>query len=305
MGKLAEYGALLKDGVVAFVRDRALSRGAAIAFYALTAAAPILYFATLLAGLVLGGNVARGELVAEIGRAVGYGTAAELGAALRSIGQGFRGFWPAVVGTMVLVLTAGGVFVEVQAALNAIWKLPPPKMSAWRFLRSWAESLALVLALGVLLLASLLINAVIGALGDHVDHFLGMGRWFAWLLNLAVSSVLVAFLIGAIYKLLPNRELHWRDVAFGAAITALLFQIGEFVIGWYIAVTAVAHRYGPAAGLIVASIWMYYSAQVFLLGAELTKVWSWRHGDGVVRPSGAIVNTSSVRVKAKDAPGGG
>lgn len=303
METIAEYAAFLKEGTAAFVKDRALSRGAAIAFYALTAAAPILYFAALVAGVVLGRHAARSELVAEIGRAVGYGTAAQLGDAVRSIGRGFGGFWSGVVGSVVLVLTAGGVFVEVQDALNAIWKLPPPKTSLWRFLRSWAESLALVLALGFLLLVSLLINATIGALGDRVEHFLGVGPWFAWLLNLGISSVLIAFLIGAIYMVLPNRELHWRDVAFGAVVTTLLFQIGEFLIGWYVAITAVDHRYGPAAGLIVASIWIFYSAQVFLLGAELTKVWSWRHG-GASHPPGAIAVSSPVRTKAKDNVGG-
>jgi membrane protein len=267
-------GTLLKEVAAAVVDDAALSRSAAISFYAISAMVPILYICVMLAGLVLGPGAARSGLLTELGNVVGYDSAELLQRAVHRAATSLGGFWPGLIGTVVFVLTAGGVFVEVQSALNAIWKAAPRKTTLLQFLRSWAESLAVVLALGVLLVASLLVNAGISALGSRAEDLLGVGGWLAWLAGLTVSSLLIAILFGTIYIVLPNRELHWRDVMFGAAVTTVLFQVGEYVISVYLGMSAAAHRFGALGGAIVVLTWIYYSVLVFLLGAEITKAWS-------------------------------
>lgn len=281
MGMLNEAWTLVKAAAIAFFRDGALSRGAAISFYAMLATPPILYICGWLAGLVVGHSEARLALIDEISGIVGGDTAKMLQTAIRGSRPPGTGFWAGAFGTAVLIITAGGVFVEVQNALNAIWKATPPRLTLWRLVRSWFESLALVMALGVLLSMSMMGNAVINALGERAEHLIGIGLWPARILNFGISATLITALFAAIYMLPPNRELRWRDVLVGAAVTTLLIEIGEFLIALYISTTAIGHRYGSAGGAMAVLIWIYYSVQMFLLGAEFTKVWSTRSRAGL------------------------
>ncbi|GAA0526362.1 membrane protein [Rhizomicrobium palustre] len=273
---------LFREGVQEFFADNALSRGAAISFYAMTAMGPVFYICATVAGIFLGNREATTHLIYEVRRVVGHDTAATMEAAIQASKlQG--GFWPTLFGVIVLVLTAGGVFVEVQSALNAIWKAPEPPFSYWRMIKTWAQSIALVAGLGVLLCCSLIINAAVGAFGHYFHNLFGIGGGIVWLLNFAVSTSLICFLFAAIYRLLPNRALQWGDVITGAVVTTGLILIGEYLIAFYLAETALAHRYGSAGGAMAILIWLYYSVQVFLLGAEITKVWSRRHGSPAAR----------------------
>lgn len=290
MERLSTIWPLLKAAGRAFIEDEGLSRGAAIAFYAMTSIAPILYIAAYFGGVVMGRKLARGELAEEISRLAGHNVADLLQGVAHSIGPASAGVWPGFLSVVVLVLTAGAVFMEVQTALNVIWKASMPTFTVWRLLRSWAESLALVIALGALLLASMVFNALLDVLGDHAEHFFGVGSWLVWILSFAVATALMAVLFGAIYLVLPNRELSWRDVVFGAVVTAVLSQAGELLISLYVGF--MARRYGSAGGVIVVLMWIYYSAQVFLLGAEITKVWSFRHGSLAVAPQMHKVSAS-------------
>lgn len=288
MGKIREFWTLLKDGVKAFVEDNALSRGAAIAFYAMTAMGPVLYICAWMAGLFFGSKAAHTHLIYEVRRVVGGDTATMLQAAIEASGKIHSGFWPTFFGALVLILTAGGVFVEVQWALNCIWRTANPNFTILRMLRTWLQSIALVVGLGMLLCVSLLINALIGAFGFYFDSLFGVGGWLVWLLNFFFSATLITFLFAAIYRVLPNRELEWRDVLTGAVITTVLILIGEYLIALYLAWSALGHRYGSAGGAFAILMWLYYSVQVFLFGAELTKVWSKRHGSAAARAAAAI-----------------
>lgn len=278
MGKIKEYWSLLKEGVEDFFEDNAISRGAAISFYAMTAMGPVLYICAWIAGLFFGNKAAHTHLIYEVRRIIGRDTAAMLQAAIEASGKIHGGFWPTLAGALVLVLTAGGVFVEVQWALNCIWKTPSPQFTFGRMLRTWLQSIALVAALGILLCVSLFVNALIGAFGSYFHLLFGVGSWLVGLLNFCFSAALITFLFAAIYRILPNRELEWRDVFVGAVITMVLILIGEYLIAIYLAMSALSHRYGSAGGAMAILIWLYYSVQVFLLGAELTKVWAKRHG---------------------------
>jgi len=159
-------------------------------------------------------------------------------------------------------------------------------MSVSRLLQARAVSLGLVAALGFLLIASLAVSAGLTAFGNYLDAILPVGKLILPLLNFTVSLVLLAILFAAIYKVLPDRRLQWRDVIVGAIVTAVLFTIGKSLIGWYLGSSAVASSYGAAGGLIVLLLWVYYSVQIFLLGAEFTKIFANRHGSKQDKPVG-------------------
>ncbi|MGN6149585.1 MAG: YihY/virulence factor BrkB family protein [Rhizomicrobium sp.] len=276
---MRELWTLLKEGVIAFDEDEALSRGAAIAFYAVTALAPVLYIAAAVAGLVFGREAAGTAIAHEIGHLIGPNASKILYAAIHnSEDPNTSGFWANVASVLLLIVTASGVFGEMQAALNRIWRAQPKTTVWWRMARGRLVSVGLVLALAFLLLISLVMSAAIHALGERIDAVLPIGATLALILNFAISFVLIAFLLAAIYRVLPDCDIEWRDVMIGAIGTTILFNVGEYLIGVYLASSTVASRYGAAGGVLVLLLWVYYTAQIFLLGAEFTRVWSKHHG---------------------------
>lgn len=175
-------------------------------------------------------------------------------------------------------MAASGVFGEIQQSLNTIWKVEPQGSSLSRLVRARAASLGLVAALGFMLIVSLVASAAISALGNIINAHLPFGTIVLGLINAVVSFVLISVMFAAIYKVLPDRILEWRDVGIGAVMTAVLFTLGKSLIGWYIGTSAVASSYGAAGGLLVILLWVYYSSEIFLLGAEFTRAYSVRHG---------------------------
>jgi len=176
------------------------------------------------------------------------------------------------------MVTASGVFGEMQTALNVIWKAKPEGTTVSRLIRARAASLGLVAALGFLLMVSLVVSTLLTAFGNYLNSILPFGQVILTGLNVVVSLVLISFLFAAIYKVLPDRDLEWGDVVVGAIVTGVLFTIGKSLISWYIGSSAVASSFGAAGALIVLLLWVYYSAQIFLLGAEFTKVYANSHG---------------------------
>jgi membrane protein len=281
---------LSKSTVLAFIEDEALSRGAAIAFYTVTSIAPILLIVVAVAGLVFGREAAQGAITAQLGGLMGQQTADVLQSAVASAGEKSAGVLATIIGIVTLIATASGVFGEMQSALNAIWKAKPEGTTMSRLIRARAASLGLVAALGFLLIVSLVVSAGLTAFGNYLESVLPFGKVILSALNAVVSVALISVLFAAIYKVLPDRHLAWGDVIVGAVVTAILFTIGKSLIGWYIGSSAVASTYGAAGGLIVLLLWVYYSAQIFLLGAEFTKVYANRLGskqDAPVAESGA------------------
>jgi membrane protein len=269
---------MLKDTVLSFIEDEALTRGAAIAFYTATSIAPILLIVIAIAGLVFGQDAAQNAITAQFSDLMGQQTADVLQSVIANAAGKSSSIIATIVGVAILIITASGIFGELQAALNAIWKAKPQATTVSRLIRARALSLGLVAALGLLLIVSLVISAGLTAFGNYLDTVLPMGKLALPALNFVVSVVLLGFLFGAIYKVLPDRSLQWNDVVIGALVTSVLFNIGKTLIGWYIGSSAVASSYGAAAGLIVLLLWVYYSVQIFLLGAEFTKIYANRHG---------------------------
>jgi membrane protein len=262
---------IIKDTGYGFIADEALSRGAAIAFYTATSLAPVLLIVIAIAGLVFGQDAARNALTGQLSGLMGDQTAQLLQTAVASASKKSSGTLATLVGLLTLILTASGVFGEMQSALNAIWKAEPSGTTISRLIRARAVSLGLVAALGFLLLVSLVVSAMLAAFGNQLNAVLPFGKIILSLINFFVSFALIAVLFAAIYKILPDRPLAWRDVVLGAVVTSMLFTAGKSLIAFYIGSSATVSSYGAAGALIAVLLWVYYSAQIFLLGAEFTK----------------------------------
>ncbi|RUX02035.1 MAG: YihY/virulence factor BrkB family protein [Mesorhizobium sp.] len=269
---------LVRESAVGFVNDNALSHGAAIAFYATTSLAPILLIVVAIAGLAFGHEAAQVALSAQLSGLMGPESADLLRSVLASASRKSSGTLAALIGIATLLVTASGVFGEMQQSLNTIWKVEPQGVSLSRLMRARAASLGLVAALGFMLLVSLAASAAIAVLGDIINAHMPFGALILAAINLVSSFVLISMMFAAIYKILPDRNLTWRDVGIGAVVTAFLFTVGKSFIGWYIGSSAIASSYGAAGGLLVILLWVYYSAEIFLLGAEFTRAYSVRHG---------------------------
>ena len=265
---------LLKTTVTAFVNDEALGRGAAIAFYTVTSIAPVLLIVVAIAGMVFGREAAQNGIIAQLSGLIGHQSAEILQTAIASAQSKTSGKIATVVGVVMVIVTASGVSGEMQTALNVIWKADPTGTPISRLIRARAAGLGLVVSLGFLLMVSLAISAGLSAFGDYLNSIVPFGRVILTILNAVVSFLLISILFATIYKVLPDKHIEWRDVVVGAIVTSFLFIAGKSLIGWYIGSSAVASAYGAAGALIVMLLWVYYSAQIFLLGAEFTKAYS-------------------------------
>ena len=269
---------LLKEGFVAFIDDNALTRGAAIAFYAVTAIAPVLFIATTIASLFLGPKAASAAVGYQLRRLMSPESAALVQSAIVHVRGVHHTLWGSLLGLVALIVTASGVFTEMEDALNVIWRAPRTESYFYQLVRGRVMSLALVIAMSFLFMLSLVLAAGIGVLGRFLDQYTSVSSLVIAAVNFALSFGMITALFAIIYKAMPHRKLYWRDVLVGAAGTALMFRAGQFLIGIYLTRFLVANIYGAAAGVIVLLIWTYYSAQVFLLGAEFTRVWARHYG---------------------------
>jgi len=281
---LGKYWSLLKAAVWGFIEDDALSHGAAIAYYTIFSIAPVLVIVIAVAGLFFGHDAAEGAIVGQLRGLMGEQAAGALQSAVNSAGNHGAGVFATILGLGTLVLTASGVFSEMQSSLNIIWKASPSTSAITRLVWARLVSLGLVMSLGFLLLVSLVISAGLEAMGTWMSGFLPEWRLIAQALNLLISFVIVAVLFGAIYKVLPDKRIAWRDVAIGAVATSVLFSVGKYLIGLYIGSSTIASSYGAAGALAVVLVWVYYSAQIFLFGAEFTKAYAETHGSHAFDP---------------------
>lgn len=270
--------AISKEALFAFIADNALSRAAAISFYATTSLAPVLLIVIAVAGFVVGREAAQVAVSLQLSGLLGP----QGGDLVEAIIKGAANETSGVIATMLalgtLVVTASGVFGEMQSSLNHIWRAEPPSVTLSALFRARVVSLGLVGALGFLLLVSLAASAAISGLSDIINARLPAGTLLVSLINTLISLVLVALLFGAIYKVLPDRSLAWRDVIFGALATAVLFTVGKALIGWYLGTTTIASSYGAAGSLIVLLLWVFYSSCIFLFGAEITRAYATKFG---------------------------
>jgi len=252
--------------------DRAPSMGAAIAYYTVFSLAPVLILIIAIAGLVFGKQAAEGALFNQIAALVGQESAGAVQALLRSASGTASGIVATLIGLGALILAATGVFGEVQAALNVIWKAPPARSGgAWDLVKKRLRSLALILGIGFLLVLSLALSAALEAFSTHLDRLLPGLPFVLDSLDFLLSFGMTTVLFAMIFKILPDADVEWQDVWIGAAVTALLFAIGRHFIGLYIGTSGVSSVYHTAGALVLLLVWIYYSAQILLFGAEFAK----------------------------------
>jgi membrane protein len=278
---------LIKLSVVSFKKDYAPSMGGALAYLTLFSISPLLIIVIAVAGFFLGAEAARGEIVMQLDGLLGSDGAAAVEGLLESAGKSEEGLFATAVSIVLLIIGATTIFAELQTDLDRIWRAESkPTSGLWSLLRSRLLSFGMVLVLAFLLLVSLVISAALAALGRW------WGGWFeGWAVlleavNFVVSLAITTGLFALIYKFLPRAEIAWHDVWIGAVVTALLFAVGKFLIGFYIGHSGVASGFGAAGSFVVLLVWVYYSAQIFLLGAEFTWVYAHERGSrrGQKRP---------------------
>jgi membrane protein len=271
---------LLREAAVAWSDDYAPSMGAALAYYTLFSIAPLLLIVISVAGLVFGQAAARGEILEQLAQLVGSDSACTIESLLQSLNKPGSGVIGTLVGLGVLVIGATSVFAELQDAMDRIWRAPPRPAGGglWSLVRTRLLSLGLVLGIGFLLMVSLIASAALAALGKWWEPWFRDFEVIANVLNLALGIALVTAIFAMIYKCMPRVKVAWRDVWIGASLTAVLFTVGKTLIGLYIGRSGVASAFGAAASLVVLLVWVYYSAQIFLLGAEFTWVYAHRRG---------------------------
>ncbi len=268
---------LLKEAYREWQADKVPRLGAALAYYSVFSLAPLVVIAIAVAGLVFGGQAARGGVVREIEATVGHPAAEAIEDMLRHTSATGDCWRATAIGLVVLLFGASGVFIQLQDALNTIWKVDPRADRGYRAML-WDRGLSflLVLGTGLLLLASLVLSAALSAFEGWLTAagMPGIGLWQA--VNAFVSFAVIGLLFTMLYKLLPNAVIAWRDAAVGAFVASLLFTLGRQLIGWYLGQAGTTSAFGAAGSLVVILLWVFYSAQIFLFGAEFARVYAAR-----------------------------
>lgn len=277
---IREVGALVKTSFSSWLDDYAPSMGAALAYYTMFSIAPLLLIVISTAGLVFGEEAVRGEIFGQLRDLMGDQGAAAVEGLLASVSEPEKGAAGAVVGTVLLLIGATTVFGELQNAFDRIWRAPGKDKNGgiWELLRTRLLSFGIILGIGFLMMVSLVFNAAVSALGKWWGGFFSGLEILVTSLNFIFSFVFTTAVFAMLYKFMPKVKIQWRDVWAGAVVTALLFTIGKTLIGLYIGKSAISSGFGAAGSLVVVLVWVYYSAQIFLLGAEFTWVYSHARG---------------------------
>ena len=264
------------QAIKAFRSDNVPRMGASLSYYTLFAIGPVLLIAVAVAGSVLGTEAAQGEILGQLEGLIGVEGARAVQSMLVNAGRDSEGgMFAAIIGGVTLLIAATGAFLELQAALNGIWRVQAtPGSRLLKFFRNRLRSFGLVVGIGFLLLVSLVISAALAAFSRWLDEYTQVFLWN--IVDVVVSLGIFTVLFAAIYKFLPDVKLRWHDVWLGGFVTALLFSIGKKVIGLYLGNSSVASSYGAAGSVIVLLLWVYYSSQIVLFGAEVTRIWTER-----------------------------
>ena len=269
---------LLRDAFRDWSDDKAPRLGAALAYYTVFSLAPLLVLVIGIAGLVFGDEAVRGEVQNQMRGLLGGNGARAVEDMIAGARRPASGTAASIVGIVLLLVGASGVFGQLQDALNTVWEVEAKSgRGVWGIIKDRFLSASMVLGTGFLLLVSLLLSAVISA----ASHRLGLSDGFAiaaYLVDVVLSFSIITVLFALIFKLLPDAVIAWRDVWLGAAMTALLFVVGKTALGLYLGYADVGSTFGAAGSLIVVLVWVYYASQIFLFGAELTQVYANRYG---------------------------
>jgi membrane protein len=295
-GRTKESWTIGQKVVAAWILHDASSTGAALAFYTLFAIAPIMVIAVGLASAVFGSDVANTHILEQIRGLIGDTGASAVQALLAGIDHRRKSGGMAAISIVTLLIGATSVFGELQNALNVIWGTTSGSgvEGVWQFLRQRVLSVGMILVVGFLALVSLLASATLALIGTWIGSFIAEWHTVLWVLNLVVGFFLITLLFALIYKYVPREKIAWGDVWIGSLVTAALFEVGKSLIGVYLGRSSLTSAYGAAGSFVVLLLWVYYSAQIFLLGAEFTCVFAYRHGSRL-RP---VTGTDQTEIQA-------
>ncbi len=294
---------LIADTVSCWSGINAPRLGAALAFYTTLSMAPLMVFSIGIAGLVFGRHAAQGRIVAEIGSLVGaQGGAVIQSLLLDSTSKTPSGIVWTVVGIFTLLFGASGVFGELRDSLNLVWGVRTTSGGLREMLRYRFFSFAMVVGIGFLLIVSLLVSAAIAAAGKFFEQFLPAPEALLHVTSTLISFLAVTVLFALLYKVVPDVRIEWQDVWIGAAVTSLLFSIGKFLIGLYLGKASVGSAYGAAGSLVVFLVWVYYSAQIFFLGAQFTHIFAERRGSRAQARASREKGPKETKVKESPRP---
>lgn len=285
---------MTKEAVNAWSDDFAPSMGAAIAYYTAFSIAPLIVIVLAIAGFFFGHEAAGGYLYGQLAGLLGRDGAQAVQDMVASARDPGEGVLATALGAALLVLGATTVFAELQSDLDRIWKAPAAKRpeGVWGLLRSRVLSLGLVVSIGFVMLASLVISAGLAAMSSAWGGAFENFEWLLQVINFVIGFAVAAVLFALMYKILPRVSISWPDVWIGAFVTALLFSVGKLLVGLYIGKSSLASGFGAAGSLAVLLVWVYYSAQIFLLGAEFTWVYAHRYGSRQGKPMPASVKAT-------------
>ncbi|HET7238563.1 MAG TPA: YihY/virulence factor BrkB family protein [Terrimicrobiaceae bacterium] len=294
----------MKEATSEWIEDGAMRLSSSLAYYAIFSLAPLLVIVISIAGLVFGEEAARGQIAQEISALAGIRAGEAIQATVQaSASEKTTSMLATIIGLVVLLFGASTVFAELKNALNTIWGVAvKPGRTFLTLVRDRFLSFSIVLAIGFLLLVSLVLSAVLAALGKYMTARLPLPAavWQAG--DFLVSFGVISTLFAMIFKILPNVRIGWHDVRIGAVGTALLFTIGKFLIGLYLGTSSIASSFGAAGSVVIVLVWIYYSSCILFFGAEFTKVYARKFGSGVVPNSRAVLLSDLLRAKLGSAP---
>jgi membrane protein len=293
---------LLKDTIREWREDGATRLAAALAYYTTFSLAPLLVLIIAMAGLVGGRDAAQTQTMAQVEDLLGAEGREFVQGMIESASRPTTGWTATLIGAGTLLFGALGVFGELQNSLNTIWEVKPKPARGLldgvrRFIIKRLMSFTMVLAIGFLMLASLVISAALSALGEYIDARWPMADFWLGLINFVISFLVITFLFAMMFKFLPEIKIAWKDVWLGAAVTSALFTLGKFLIGLYLGRSEVGTVFGAAGSLAILLIWIYYSAQILFFGAEFTQVYANRYGSKIVPDPGMVQITEQERAQ--------
>ncbi|MBS1585153.1 MAG: YihY/virulence factor BrkB family protein [Bacteroidetes bacterium] len=280
---LKTYFGVLKATVKEFIDDNATKLSASLAYYTVFSIGPLLLVMVTVAGLFFKQTNITGRVYHQMQYLVGTQGADQMKSILENISQQNNGSLFGIVGIIVLIFGATGVFVEIQTSINYIWSIKAKPQKGWlEFIRNRLLSFSLIIGIGFLLIVSLLINAIMDALTGRLEHFLGDANTVLLkIISVVLLYLVISVLFAVIYKVLPDATISWRDAFTGSFFTGILFLVGKFLIGVYLGNSQFSSTYGAAASIIIILTWVYYSSIILYFGAEFTKIYSVKVGRGI------------------------
>ncbi len=301
MKKIKKGFSLIHNAGIAFVNDNAFKLSASLSYYTIFALAPLLIIVISLAGIFFGKIAVQGKIYKQLNGLIGSGPALQIEEIIKNIQHTHATTTGAIIGAVILVIAATGVFTEMQDSINYIWSVrAKPKKSWLKFLANRLLSFTLIVGLGFLLLVSLIANALLALLSNQLlKIFPDYTLLFFNTINFFIILIVISGLFAVIFKILPDAIISWKDAIIGAMFTALLFLLGKFLIGFYLGRSNLGITYGAAASIIIILSWVYYSALILYFGAEFTKIYALQAGEGI-RPKDTAVFI--IKREAKEVP---